>query len=291
MRSCSPSLVATVVLTCAVACGGGTAPPQSPPPAAAPKADAKAKTEGDATPKAEAKTGTEAKPEPKPPEPAAAKAAAPTVAIDYPAARDVSSGAVAAAFGPVDDPRRYCEAYAATAPPKQQFNARITIESECTVLGEPTSDADLSSAEPLPALTAPYRSVALVRTRAPYREEGETSWDDFEEIRVAIITERGAFVEQRGIEIADHLPASAVAIRKATVEDVVTGGDPELRIVLEQFVGADEGVPEQYQVFELVCGFGAAGGLACARFESDVQTLTAPNSPVTPEALRKLVLP
>jgi hypothetical protein len=193
----------------------------------------------------------------------------------------------------VDEPQQYCDAYARGAPPEQRFNAHIVVDSECTVLRGPTSDADLSPAEPLPALAPPYRAVVLVRASAPYDyEEGpRRSWDDFEEIRVAIVTERGAFVDERGIEIANWLPASAVTLRSATVHDVVTGGEPELRLALELFIGADEGAPEQYQRVELVCGFGASGTFACARFESDVAMQEVTRSSVSAGALRRLVLP
>lgn len=135
--------------------------------------------------------------------------------------------------------------------------------------------------------------VELARDVAPHdHDEGpEESWDDFEEIRVAIATDRGTFVEQRGIEIANWLPASAVAIRRASGEDVIAGDDPELRITLERFIGADEGVPEQYQVVELVCGFGTSGAFACARFESGVKQHDVPRSPASERALRRIVLP
>jgi hypothetical protein len=273
MRSRGPRLVATFVLFCVVACRPAVAP-VPPPPADGPTGE----------------HPVEPEPEPERSEP---EAPPPSIAIQYPRILEVPSGAVAASVGPVDGPQQYCDAYMATAPPRQQYNATISVDSECTVLREPTSDVDLSPAAALPALSAPYLEVLLLRTRAPYDyEEGkEETWDDFVEIRVAIDTERGTFVEERGIEIANYLPASAVAIRKATVEDVVTGGVPELRIVLELFIGADEGVPEQYQTFELVCGFGASGRFACARFESEVKTYDPPRSPVKPEALRALVLP
>jgi hypothetical protein len=205
----------------------------------------------------------------------------------------VKNGAVAAAVGPVEAPQHYCDAYARGAPPNQRLNPHVELDSECTVLATPTSDTDLSPSEPLPALAPPYRDVVLIRTRTPYDEdEGpQQDWDDFEEIRVAIVTERGAFVEERGIEIATWLPASAVALRSATVREVVDGGEPELRIVLERFIGADEGASEQYQVVELVCGFGASGAFACARFESEVAMENVPRSPVHARELRRIVLP
>jgi hypothetical protein len=284
-----PCSLATVVLTCAAACGA--APPPSLPPAplaAAPEREADVDTKTQAGPPTSLDPEPPADPEPAPPQ-----ASPPPLVIQYPAPREIPSGAVAAALGPIQTPQGYCDAYMRSAPPKQQFNANITVDSECTVLRDPTSDEYLSPAEPLPALGSPYRDVVLIRARTPYDDdEGpDESWDDFEEIRVGIVTERGAFVEERGIEIANWLPASAVALRSATVKDTISGGEPELRISLELFIGADEGVAEQFQAVELICGFGASGAFACARFESAVKTSDVPRSPVTARALRRLVLP
>jgi len=204
----------------------------------------------------------------------------------------VPRGAVAPLAGPVDAPERYCSAYARQAPPKRRFNAHIVIDSECTVIEGSSSD-EFEAVPSLPAPGPPYGEVGLIRARAPHdQDEGpEESWDGFEEIRVAIATERGVFVEERGIEIADWLPYSTVTLRKLTTADIVAGGEPELRIELELFIGADEGIPEQYQVVELVCGFGPSGALACGRFESRVEELTPPASPVRARDLRALVLP
>lgn len=217
----------------------------------------------------------------------------PTVAVTYPAPRTVRDGAVAAAVGPVASLVHYCVAYADGAPPERAFNEHIVVESDCAVFPGPTSDEGLLPAAPLPAPGSGYREVRLVRVRAPYDDdEGpETSWDEFEEIRVAVVTDRGTFVEERGVARANWLPASAVAVRRAIVEDVVPGGAPELRIVLERFVGADDGVPEQYQSIEFVCGFGASGGLSCARFASKFTRGEVPRAPARASALRELVFP
>jgi hypothetical protein len=286
--------ITTVVLTCTIACGSDSAP--SPPPrpesstvASKVGSDLEAKAEIKAAPPRdlEAKVETKAEPDPTPPEPP------PSLAIGYPFPRSFRNGAVAATVGPFADPRRYCAAYSRTAPPRQQLNPQITIDSECKVLRGSSSYAELLPAKPLPALGPPYLEVVLIRTVVPHdSEEGkEEDWDRYEEIRVAVVTERGAFVEERGIEIAEWLPASAVTLRSATVGDVVAGGEPELRVTLELFIGADEGVPEQYQAFELVCGFGGSGAFGCARFESQVSQSEAPRSPVTEEALGRIVLP
>lgn len=285
--------MAILLLTCIAACGARADPPQSPSPEAVapaapePNTEPAAKPDAGAEPTADARAEAAADPEPMAEDPP------PSIAIEYPAPRRFPSGAVSAAAGPVRDAQQYCDAYARTAPPPQRLNANITVHSACTVLRDPTSDDGLSPAEPLPALVPPYREVLLLRTLAPHdHDEGpEESWDDFEEIRVAIATDRGTFVEQRGIEIANWLPASAVSIRRAAGEDVIAGGDPELLITLERFIGADEGVPEQYQVVELVCGFGTSGAFACARFESGVKQYDVPRAPASERALRRIVLP
>jgi hypothetical protein len=295
MRSRGRRSVAMLLLTCTTACGARTDPPHSPsakPIAAAPEPPAEHQTRPAARPDARAETTADPEPSPHP-GPTPPEEPPPSIAIEYPAPRAFPSGAVAATAGPVRDAQQYCDAYARTAPPPRRFNAHITVESECTVLRDPTSDDGLLPAEPLAALAPPYREVLLMRTRAPHdHDEGaEESWDGFEEIRVAIATEHGTFVEERGIELAHWLPASAVAIRRAAVRDVIAGGDPELRITLERFIGADEGELEQYQVIELVCGLGASGAFACARFASGVKPSEVPRSPVSERALRRIVLP
>jgi len=187
---------------------------------------------------------------------------APILDVLLPGPHEVEGGQLAPTRGPVESADAYCAAFLHSAPPDRAFNAHITVTSSCEVVGrtsEPNQPAPLLDATP------PFGRVRLVRIVAPYEYEPDR-WDDFEEIRLAIETEQGVVVDERGLEISRALPASCVRIVSAVSEDVVAGGDLELRVELELFVGADEGVPERTTRYDVVCGTGPSGDLSCARY-------------------------
>ena len=162
------------------------------------------------------------------------------------------------------------------------------VDSECTPLAGSSSAPALREGAPV-APSPPYAHVGLIHAQVPHHYDDR--WDSFEESRVAITTPRGVFVEQRGSEVSHSLPTGAVTIARVASENVVEGGEPELRITLQEFVGADEGVPEQYRLVELVCGTGASGQFSCARFWSRWRRGELPPSPVDARALRSIVFP
>lgn len=207
--------------------------------------------------------------------------------VTMPAPRRARSGEVARLAGPFTSAAAYCEAFLRAAPPDQAMNRNITLRSACAPIGAPTSDERASPA-PLPE-APPFGAVGLIRTSVPRETDGR--WNDFQEVRVFVTTDAGVFVEERGIELAAWLPESIVTLETATAELLVGSRPPELRVRLELFVGADEGVPEQYQRIELVCGTGRSGALACGRFASRFGRARRPGWPATAARVRRLRFP